>query len=45
MTLFGLIFGINGDVFYEDNYGHIACFCVCVLQIYTGLDIINLINQ
>ena len=37
MALFGLIVGIN--------YGHIPCSCVCVLQLYTGLDIFNLINQ
>ena len=45
MTLFGLKVGINVDVFYEDNYGHIPCSCVCVLQLYTGLDIFNLTNQ
>ena len=45
MVLFGLIVGINGDIFKEDSYEHIPCSCVCVLQLYTGLDIFNLINQ
>ena len=39
MTLFEFMPGINNG---DDIYGHIPCSCVCVLQLYTGLDIFNL---
>ena len=38
MTLFELMSGINNG---HDIYAHIPCSCVCVLQLYTGLDMFN----